>query len=193
MLIQVPKSRVNKSRVNIVVLAACVLFSAGTANASPEGMTLGYPDIEASIMNLGYDPIVSELSLTGSVSLVTYEDLSTVIVSGDFDMYVEIDELGEFSGGSFTMFDESTLLLSGELTAILESPNSLEFVYVVTGGSVGTSYEVGGLVLGYRMGGGFGFTAHAAPFASNPVPEPSAALLFVIGGAAIVARTSRRS
>ena len=188
MLIQVPNFRSN-----VVVLAACVLFSAGTANASPEGMTLGYPDIEASITHLGYDPIASELYMTGSVNLVTYEDLSTIIVSGDFVMDVGIDEFGEFSGGSFTMFDESTLLLSGELTAIIESPDSLEFVYVVTGGSVGTSYEVGGLVLGYRMGGGFGFTAHAAPFASNPVPEPSAALLFVIGGAAIVARTSRRN
>ena len=52
----------------------------------------------------------------------------------------------------------------------------------------------GGLVLGFREGGGFGFVAHAAPIAaSSPVPEPSAALLFLIGGAAIATRIKQRN
>lgn len=176
----------------VVAFAACLLLGANTAAAVPLGLTLGVPDIQASGVLLSYDPIDNQLSLAGEVDLVSYDDLTSVVVSGDFALVAAMDPYGVFSGGSFTMFDGATLLLSGELTAFGSSISSLEFLYDVTGGTLGAGYDVGGLLLnGGLRSDDVLLTANAGALASNPVPEPSAALLFLIGGVTIAVQTRR--
>ncbi len=187
-------NRAPSVRAIVVTLAVSLIAGAGPAGATALGLTFGSPEIQATAVQLGYDEVGGELMLEGSVTLITFANLTTESVLGDFDLTAMVDPLGVFSGGTFTMFDGTTLLLAGDLTAFASSPSSIEFLYNVTGGSIGAGYTVGGITLsgGFQSDRLSSLSAVARPVISSPVPEPSAGLLFLIGAATIAAHGPRR-
>lgn len=199
-------------RMHSILLAAFTFcFFTSAASATPLDLVLPpSPDIVSQFITVDYAAATGTLSADGyALELADGVGGPEAIRGGTFGLHAILDDLGNLQAGGTlsiggtipTIGANSGTLLTGTLTSFGFRPvggDPLEFLFEVTGGDLAGLYgELGAVILS-----GTGFAgSFASDFGSGimqsvsdtaPVPEPSAALVFMLG-ALVVGKASRSS
>jgi hypothetical protein len=175
---------------------------APSASAAPIHLVLGsQTDIMSFAVSIAYDASGDSFTANGVAASWTSGGVTTGITGGVFDLSATIDSAGDASGGSLTITDAISTLLTGTLVTdgfgfdaeAFNEPDPFEFLFNTTGGTVAT-------VLGPHFGviltsttllpvnpiGGTVFEQDfSAPYAgiadAAVMPEPGSAVLMGLG------------
>jgi hypothetical protein len=206
----------------IFAVTLLVIGVAQSASAAPIYLVLGsQTDIMSFAVSIAYDASDELFTANGIAASWTSGGVTTGITDGVFELSAEIDRWGNASVGSLLITGSLSItappstLLTGSLVAegfgfddtAFSEPDPFEFLFVTTGGDVGTMLGSHfGVILTSTTflpvnpsGGGTVFEHDfSAPYAgiadaAITVPEPSSAVLVGLGLVmlAVVRRTGR--
>ena len=202
-------------KLRAVCLTLCLLsiVAVGAAQAVPLNVTLApAPDVFSSFIGDNYHHLTGAFTATGYAMTLDDDGVGPLhnISGGTFSLNATINSSGVATGGTLSIggsvpdLSIGGPLLTGTLSAfgfagVANSP--LEFVFLVSGGSLASLYGGNGASAGVILTGtgfngtfgadfstAFGAISDTAPVAAAPEP---ATLLLVLGGGAVYAVRKR--
>jgi hypothetical protein len=186
-----------------IVAVTFLVAVAQSASATPIHLVLGsQTDIMSFAVSIVYDASDESFTANGFAASWTNGGVTTGIMDGVFDLSATIDFEGHASGGSLTISDSTSTLLTGNLVAFgfddeaLSEPDPFEFLFENTtvGSTVGAMLgpqfgviltsttllpvnPIGGTVFEQDFSASYAGIADAAV----PIPEPGSAVLMGLG------------